>query len=99
MMELIALFLALCGFGAMALAMRRHHRDLFGTQPSPRHSLALRATGWMLLGLSFAVCIVASDWSVGSVLWLGILTVAALICALTVTYAQRLMSVFDRLPR
>ncbi|MCG8559813.1 MAG: DUF3325 domain-containing protein [Hyphomicrobiales bacterium] len=89
MMEATALLLATAGFGMLALSMQKHHRDLFGAPPSQWHALALHSIGWVLLGLSFAACILDSGWAIGPVLWLGILTVAALVSALTLTYGPR----------
>ena len=86
MMSLAAPILALAGFAALALSMHKHHRDLFGGPPSRWRALALRSLGWMLLGLSCAACILESGWAVGPVLWLGVLTGAALMAVLTLTY-------------
>ena len=84
MMEAAALLLAIAGFGALALSMQKH-RALFGASPSQWRVLALRSTGWLLLGTSFAVCILDSRWAIGPVLWLGLITVATLATALTLT--------------
>ena len=86
MMSLAAHGLALAGFATLALSMWKHHRDLFGKPPSRRRALALRSMGWALLGLSFAACVLQSGWAVGPVLWLGVLTAAALTITLTLTY-------------
>ena len=86
MMTLAAHGLALAGFATLALSMQKHHRDLFGKLPSRRRALVLHCMGWALLGLSFAACILHSGWSTGPVLWFGVLTIAALITALTLTY-------------
>ena len=76
MMEAAALLLAIAGCGA---------------PPSRARALALHASGWILLGLSFAACVLASSWTMGPVLWLGLLTVAALATALTLTYGPGLI--------
>jgi hypothetical protein len=85
-MELIAFVLALAGFTALALAMRRHHRDLFGRFPSVKRSVILRVVGGTALILSLAPCVFRADWPVGLVLWLGLLTVSALAVALMFAY-------------
>lgn len=92
MMAAAALLLAIAGFNALASAMRKHHRELFGAPPSRWRALGLYSIGWILLGLSFAVCILASRWTVGPVLWLGLVTVAALTTALTLTYRLKFLS-------
>jgi hypothetical protein len=48
----------------------------------------LRLAGIAGLGSSFAACVLHSGWSVGPVLWFGLLTVAALAVALTLTYRR-----------
>lgn len=92
MMEAAALLLAIAGYGGLASAMRKHHRELFGAPPSPWRALALHFAGWLLLGLSFTACIWGSGWAVGPVLWLGLATIAALATALTLTYGLRFTS-------
>ena len=89
MIALAALLLALAGFAALALSMHRHHRDLFGGPPSRWRVVALRSVGWALLGLSLAACSLESGWAVGPLLWIGLLTLAALVVVLTLTYRPR----------
>lgn len=85
MMALAAFSLAFFGFTALALSMHKHHRDVFGVPPMRARSLPLRIAGWALLGLSLAPCVARSGWSVGLVLWCGLLTTAALAVALMLT--------------
>ncbi|MBL27182.1 MAG: iron transporter [Rhodospirillaceae bacterium] len=86
MMALGALALALSGFAALALAMDKHHRDLFGSPPPRGRAIALRAVGWVLLSMSLAASGASSGPSVGPVLWCGLMTVAAILVALVLTY-------------
>ena len=88
-MALAALLLALAGFAALALSMKKHHRDLFGAPPPRGRAMAFQAAGWTLLALSIMPCVIESGWSVGLVLWFGLLTVAALVVALSMTYGPR----------
>ena len=85
-MELSALGLAIAGFAALALAMRQHHRDLFGKPPSVKRAAALRGAGGIGLILSLALCVICADGPVGLVSWFGLLTVAGLAVALWLTY-------------
>jgi hypothetical protein len=78
MIQVLALALAYAGFTALALAMDRHHRQVWRRTASGRTRILLRAAGILGLGLSLATCIVQSGWSVGLVLWLGVLTAATL---------------------
>jgi len=86
MMDLAALILATAGFAGLALSMHKHHRDLFGKLPCRLRALAFAGAGWMLLALSFGACIAASGWAIGPVFWVGLITVAALIVVLALTY-------------
>ena len=92
MMDLAALVLATAGFAAIALSMHKHHRDLFGRPPSRPRALAFAGAGWALLALSFWVCIVVSGWAIGPVLWIGLLTLAALVIVLALTYGAGIVS-------
>ena len=77
----------IAGFAALALSMHKHHRDVFGTAPTRGRTLALQGAGWLLLTASVWPCVAHSGWSIGLVLWIGLLTVAALTVALLLTYA------------
>lgn len=88
-MAAFALATAIAGFASLALSTQRHHRELFGTPPARRRVVALRVAGWMLLCVSLAACIKGPGWPVGSVLWFGMLTVAALPVILILTYSRR----------
>jgi len=97
-MIVLALGLALSGFGALCLSNPIHHRDLLGRLPSSRASLALRLAGWALLGLSlWAVLAGATTVAVGIVYWLGLLTGAALTIAFGLTYRQTLLALARRI--
>lgn len=87
MMEAAALLLATASFSALALALPKHHRDFFGAPPSRGRAAALQAAGWTLLAVSLAPCVARSDGSLGLVLWFGLLTAAALVVALSLSYA------------
>lgn len=83
---------ALCHAGLMALclAMHRHHEQLTGqrTAPSARR-WQLRATGAGLLTTALVVCVQGWGGSVGTLLWLGLLSVGALWVASGMAYAPR----------
>lgn len=76
----LALFLCvLIGFGLLALASDREGRTLTGQSPSPRRKGLLRAAGWPLLVAGLTIGVAGWRGNFGPVVWLGWLTVAALI--------------------
>jgi hypothetical protein len=92
-MTLLALALAYSGFCSLCLAMDRHHADLFGTRPSAGRARLLYWGGWTLLALALWLSIAAHGVAVGSVLWVGLLSVAAVTLVLLLTYRPRLAAV------
>lgn len=82
---LLALLLACVGFASLALAMDRHHRQLRQCVPSHRQRQWLRLLGSLGLAVSLAICLADAGWASGIVLWLGILSLAALTIVLTLT--------------
>ena len=86
---LMALLLSLAGFVALALAMERHHRQVWQRAPSRKQSLLLRCAGVIGLGAALAACVAHAGWATGTVIWLGLMTVAALAVALVLSYRPR----------
>lgn len=89
MMDFLAFALAFAGFGAIAMSTERHAKQVFGRVPAaaPRRALAL--AGWVLLALSIVPALAARGPSIGTVLWLGLLTMACLAIGLLLTYRPR----------
>lgn len=82
----LAVFLLLsAGFAALALAMPRHQRDLFGTGLVQPIGLVLRICGGTLLVAGLVPAIAGSGASIGIVLWFGLAALAALTVALVLT--------------
>lgn len=71
---------AIGGFVWLALAMDRHHADMFGrgSVPAPARVARLRGQGAIALVLSLCACVLAEGWAFGAVYWAGLLTVGAL---------------------
>ena len=86
MMDLLILALAVAGFAVLALSMDKHHRDLFQARPTRLRRLSLQTAGWLVLGLSLAVCVDGFGVSIGIVFWTGMLTVAALAVAAALSW-------------
>lgn len=77
---------ALTGFFALALAMNRHHHQLWQRYPGALTRWLLRVVGWGALMLSLLACAEREGWPVGTVLWCGLLTATALTVAMFFTY-------------
>lgn len=88
-MAALAFGLAYLGFLLLALAMDRHHRAMLGGVPGPRRRRLCRLGGAALLGLSLLPCFAAWGWSIGPVAWCGVLSLAAFVLVLLLTYAPR----------
>jgi uncharacterized membrane protein len=85
-MIVLAFLTACAGFAGLAMAMPKHYREVFRSEPTSRVMLACRACGWLLLVASFWLSVAGPKASVGAVFWVGILTAAALLVALVLTY-------------
>ena len=77
------LLVSMLGFFALAVATDRHGEHLLGRMPAAHWRLTARILGWVLLAASLAWGIVALGTGVGITLWLGWLTLAALIWVFT----------------
>jgi hypothetical protein len=89
MTQILGFALAYAGFVALALAMHRHHRRVWHRSVPGGARMLLRMTGVVCLCLAFAACVVHVGWSVGPVLWLGLLTASGLGLAVLLCYAPR----------
>lgn len=89
MNEMLSVVLAYASLVAFALAMHRHQRQVCRRPLSARSSWLLRTVGTAGLGASFAICVVHSGWSVGPVLWFGLLTAAGFALVLLLAYRPR----------
>lgn len=85
-LDLLAFALSFAAFSAIALGTERHAKQVFGRQPAPPLRRALSATGWVLLVASLAPALAARGPSIGSLNWLGYLSVAAVAIALLLSY-------------
>ena len=77
-MTALAFLLAYAGFAALALAMDRHHRQVFGRAPRRGIRIVLRIAGAAGLCGALAACVAASGGSIGTVEWFGVLSASAL---------------------
>lgn len=87
LLTLIACLLALWGFALLALSQARHLARVLeqNRPPAPSHG-AQRATGFIAIGLCLPACITAQGASFGSLLWILLLSTAAMAVAFTLTW-------------
>lgn len=96
---LMALLLSLAGFVALALAMERHHRQVWQRAPSRKLCLLLRCAGVIGLGAALTTCAAHAGGATGTVIWLGLMTVAALTVALVLAYRPRWLALVTAQPK
>lgn len=88
---LCALGLSYAGMASLSLAMDRHHGQVWGRDAAPHVRRALQLAGTVLLALAIWPCVAGWSASVGVVAWLGFIGVGALLVALLLPYAPRLL--------
>lgn len=88
-MILSSLCVAYAGLLALALAMDRHHEQVFARRPSQQPAGSGGGAGWLGLALSLPPAVTAWGWAIGIPAWLGLLTVAAAALLLLLSHAPR----------
>lgn len=92
MSELISFALALFACGAFALAMDKHHVQVFaGRESGTGPRVAWRAVGWLSMGCAGAVCVHGVGIGAGLVLCCGVFTAAGLVMAWLLPYRAHWM--------
>jgi fatty acid desaturase len=89
MNHLLSFVLCLAGFTALAFAMHRQQRDIFGRRLRSTTTYGLRVAGACALLLALGILIAGRGWSIGLVIFSGQTSVAAgiVLCAL-IGYAR-----------
>lgn len=82
----LAFLSSLLGFAALALSMSRHHQQVWRRAPSRRRQGLLRLVGRALLLAALGLCQMHAGWASGLVWWTGLLTAAALLVIVLLTY-------------
>jgi hypothetical protein len=67
------------GFGCLAAAQSRAHKNVFGRMLSAQHQAGLVICGWLALGLSFVLALNLWSWGLALTLWFGIATLTGLL--------------------
>lgn len=83
------LMLCYAGMSALCLAMDRHQRQLLGYETGERPRRHLRIVGAAVLLLALSPCIWLWHGGVGTLAWIGLLGLAALLLAAMLSYAVR----------
>ncbi|MFM2089323.1 MAG: hypothetical protein RLZZ237_4192 [Pseudomonadota bacterium] len=88
---LCALGLSYAGMASLSLAMDRHHGQVWGRDAAVNVRRALQMAGVVLLALAIWPCVAGWSATVGFVAWLGFISAGALLVALLLPYAPRLV--------
>lgn len=85
---LLSFISAFIGFAFLSMAMKRHYKQLWPNgQLSISKVFILRLVGVLLLIASVVTCIKSFGIGIGLVYWCGLLTFAALLQAMLLTYS------------
>jgi len=87
MMAALAFLLMFLAFAAIAASMARHRQQLGTERHSPAQLLYWRISGYALLAASLVPCLLHWNPSIALALWCGLLTPAALLLGMLLTYA------------
>jgi len=86
----LALLLATCGMGLLALSMKPHWDQANAPRPYPEsRAWQLRGLGGLALGSALVPCVAADQALLASLVWVMGSTVAALLVALTLAFRPR----------
>lgn len=85
-MSLLAALLAVIGFTCIALGMGRHQGELLKHRLSPQEQRRAKVAGWAALGCAYAAATAAWGAAVGTVLWLGLLSLGAMTVLLMMSW-------------
>lgn len=72
-----------------ALAKFSHFKDVFSRPPAQWQSHLLSCFAWLLLTFSLSACAQDQGWAYGSILFMGIISLAAMLVILTLSYSPR----------
>lgn len=89
LLTLAAFGLALWGFSLLALSQARHFETVHACPPPTGTRTASRMAGFTAIGLCLPLCIVSEGAGFGSLLWLLLISAAAMAIALTLTWRPR----------
>lgn len=80
------------GFACLALAMPRHWAEARGQRMDVvPHRRWLRPCGFLMLGVTYALCVHRDGTSFGSLLWVVLISAAAIAVALTLAWRPQFL--------
>lgn len=90
-MILLSFLLSFYGFLHFAMAVKKHHMDVYKgwykAQPiSCREYWSMQGIAWLSMSVSFALAIMVWGVGIGSMAWLMLITVAALLVVALLAY-------------
>ncbi|MBB5367940.1 MULTISPECIES: DUF3325 domain-containing protein [unclassified Janthinobacterium] len=88
---LCALGLSYAGMASLSLAMDRHHGQVWGRDAAVNVRRVLQLIGAVLLALAIWPCVAGWSATVGFVAWVGFISAGALLVALLLPYAPKLL--------
>ncbi len=80
--------LSALGLFALASAMSKHQKQIFGHELDAAKTRTAAACGWILLMIALLICILSGSVSNMISYWLGALTFAALFTGLCLSYLE-----------
>lgn len=89
-MAVICFVLVLIGLELLSLGMERHARQLAGRALAAHARRVLRMLGWCVLAISMLPAVALWGLSIGIAAWCGLLTAAALLLTLALSYRPAL---------
>ena len=88
---LVALVIAMPGFAALCLSMKKCQRQIFETPVPDARSRSFRYIGFVAIAALSIWCMAAETWSTGLVVFFGVCTIASLIVIFTLAIRPRLV--------
>ena len=95
---LALIVIAVPGFAALCVSMKKCQRQIFDEPISDRKSRLYRAFGAVALTAALAWCIVAESWGIGLVVFFGGATIAALAVIITLAVRPKLVRFYCWFP-
>ncbi|MEI2456075.1 DUF3325 domain-containing protein [Lysobacter firmicutimachus] len=85
----LGLSLGVAAWCLLSRGLEKHHRQVSSAAFVPARARVLRASGWALLALMFAVLVYERGWAQGPIFWFAAMIVSALAWTLLMTMAPK----------